>query len=78
MSVRSCVGLRQLGSCSALMKKGLDLEVVALEAFENKFNFKAIKGDQIGLSVHLQHQYIAESADGLLPNGTPIEIWIFS
>ena len=56
------------------MKKGLDLEVVALEAYENKFNLKVIKGDQIGFSVHPQHQYLAESVDGLLLNGTPIEI----
>ena len=68
--------IRNLGPrfCSALMKKGLDLEVVALEAYENKFNLKVVKGDQIGLSVHPQYQYLAASVDGLLPNGTPIEI----
>ena len=59
---------------SALIKKGLYLELVALEPYENKFNLKVTKGDQIGLSVHLQHQYLAASVDGLLPNGTPIEI----
>ena len=60
--------------CSALMKKGLDLEVVALEAYEKKFNLNVIKGDEIGLSVHPQHQYLGASVDGLLSDGTPIEI----
>ena len=56
------------------MKRGLDLEEVALESNDNKFNLKVIKEDEIELSVHPQHQYLAVSVDGLLPNGKPIEI----
>ena len=58
------------------MKKGFDLEVVALEAYDNKFNLKVIKGDETELSVHPQHQYLTVSVDGLLPSGKPIEIKI--
>ena len=59
---------------SAEMIKGNELEEVALTFYEKKVGQPITKGNNIGLLVHPTCQYLAASLDGMLPDGTPIEV----
>ena len=65
------------GGCgyrSTAMLKDSRLEPIALRAYEEKIGAEITKGEDIGLLVHSTHQFLGTSLDGILPDGTPIEV----
>jgi hypothetical protein len=65
------------GGCgfqSVAMLRGLQLEPVALAVYESKLGMPIVKGEEMGLLIHSNFQYLAASLDGCLLDGTPVEV----
>ena len=56
------------------MLTGCRLESVALTADEKKVGAQIMKGEDIGLLAQLTCQFFGGSLDGILPDGTPINV----